>query len=222
MKLLITVFLALVAGAVCSEEITGPAHVIDGDSIRIADTEIRLHGIAAPEGKQMCKLDGQDWRCGHAATETLSFLLIGAPIRCTWTERDQYDRVLATCYRKDMNINAMMVGVGMALAYRQYSTIYVPQEESARSANRGLWEAEFIPPWRWRRGVRLAGYELPDIDCPVKGNVNRKGDRIYHVKGWRDHAKVRLKPEEGDKCFQSVLDAELADFRMPHYARREK
>ena len=102
MKLLIFVVLVLISAGGFSEEITGPAQVIDGDSIRIADIEIRLHGIDAPEAKQMCKVKGKDWRCGHAATETLSFLLIGAPIRCTWTERDQYDRALATCYRKDM------------------------------------------------------------------------------------------------------------------------
>jgi len=218
MRSLITVVLVLIAGAVCSEEITGPAQVIDGDSIRIADIKIRLHGIDAPEAKQMCRVKGKDWRCGHAATETLSFLLIGAPISCTWTERDQYDRALATCYRKDMNINEMMVRVGMALAYRRYSTVYVEQEDAAKAEGKGFWDAESVPPWDWRRGVRLAGNELSDTDCPVKGNVNRKGDRIYHVKGWRDHAKVRLKPEEGDKCFQTVMDAELAGFRKPHYA----
>jgi hypothetical protein len=114
----------------------------------------------------------------------------------------------------------MMVGVGMALAYRKYSDTYTEQENEARAANRGLWDSGFIPPWDWRRGVRLAGNELPDIDCPVKGNVNRKGDRIYHVKGGRDHAKVRLKAEEGDICFQTVLDAELAGFRKPHYVAK--
>ncbi len=92
------------------------------------------------------------------------------------------------------------------------------QENEARAAKRDLWDAEFIPPWDWRNGARLAGNELPDSDCTVKGNVNREGDQIYHVKGWRDHAKVRLKPQEGDKCFRSVLEAEIAGFRRPHYA----
>ena len=100
----------------------------------------------------------------------------------------------------------------MALAFRKYSDTYVIQEDEARVAGRGLWDAEFIPPWDWRNGVRLAGNELPDIDCLVKGKVNRKGRKIYHVKGWRDHAKVRLKQEEGDVCFQTVMDAEIARF----------
>ena len=94
--------------------------------------------------------------------------------------------------------------------------------KSAKAEGKGFWDAQFVPPWNWRRGVRLAGNELPDSDCPVKGNVNRKGDRIYHVKGWRDHAKVRLKLEEGDVCFQTVSEAELAGFRKPYYAVKDE
>ena len=45
------------------------------------------------------------------------------------------------------------------------------------------------------------------------GNLNRKGNKIYHVKGWRDHAKVRLKKEEGERCFRTVEKALLAGFR---------
>ncbi len=120
MKLLTIVALGLFSVGCFGEEITGNPHIIDGDSIRIADIEIRLHGIDAPEGKQMCKVNGEDWACGKAATETLSFLSVEAPFRCTWTQRDRYDRALGTCFRKDTNINIMMVGVGMALAYRKY------------------------------------------------------------------------------------------------------
>ena len=46
-------------------------------------------------------------------------------------------------------------------------------------------------------------------------------NRIYHVKGSRVHAQVRLKPEEGDVCFQNVVEAELAGFRTPRYATKE-
>ena len=218
------IFIALfLLHSICSaEEITGNPHIIDGDSIRIADVKIRLHGIDAPEGKQMCKVEGEDWACGKAAAETLSFLSIGTPFRCTWTKRDRYDRALATCYRKGTNINSMMVGVGMALAYRHYGDTYVAQEDEAKAAKRGLWRAQFIPPWDWRRGVRLSGNELLDSGCEIKGNVNRKGNKIYHVKGWRDHTNVRLKADEGDKCFQTVSEAESAGFRKPDYAGKQR
>ncbi len=107
----------------------------------------------------------------------------------------------------------MMVGVGMALAYRHYGDTYATQEDEAKAAKRGLWGSQFIPPWDWRRGVRLSGHDLSDSGCEIKGNVNRKGIKIYHVKGWRDHAKVKLKTEEGDQCFRSVFDAEMAGFK---------
>ncbi len=211
-------FLLLASAASHSDEVTGKVHVIDGDSIRIANTEIRLYGIDAPEGKQSCIQQGEDWACGETATEALRLIVGKAQIRCTWKELDRYGRALATCTREGHDIAEMMVDHGVALAYRNYTWKYALDEDEAKAKRMGLWAGLFVPPWDWRRGVRLEGNELPDIDCPVKGNVNSKGDRIYHVKGWRDHAKVRLKPEEGDICFESVFDAELSGFRRPKYA----
>ncbi len=45
------------------------------------------------------------------------------------------------------NVNARLVYEGLALAYRKYSKKYVPEENKARAAKRGLWAGEFIPPW---------------------------------------------------------------------------
>jgi len=33
---------------------------------------------------------------------------------------------------------------------------------------------------------------------------------------------MRLKPEEGDVCYQTVSEAELAGFRKPYYAVKNK
>ena len=48
-----------------------------------------------------------------------------------------------------------MVSQGLALAYRQYSLDYVGEEVDAQVARRGIWAAEFVKPWEWRRGKRL-------------------------------------------------------------------
>lgn len=215
----IALVLLLASAASHSDEITGKAHVIDGDSIRIADTEIRLYGIDAPEGKQSCLQQGEDWACGETATEALRLIIGNAEIHCTWQELDRYERALATCTREGHDIAEMMVDHGVAMAYRKYTWRYALDEDEAKAKRKGLWAGAFIPPWDWRRGVRLEGNELPDIDCPVKGNVNSKGDRIYHVKGWRDHAKVVLNRKQGDRCFHTVEDALTAGFRAPYYAR---
>jgi endonuclease YncB( thermonuclease family) len=38
------------------------------------------------------------------------------------------------------------VSQGWALAYRQYSTAYIDQEDAARTANLGIWRGTFTAP----------------------------------------------------------------------------
>ncbi len=59
-----------------------------------------------------------------------------------------------------------MVGNGLALAYRRYSVAYVPHEDAARLAKAGMWRGEFVPPWEWRRGKRLARPTISPAPAP--------------------------------------------------------
>jgi endonuclease YncB( thermonuclease family) len=56
-----------------SAELAGPAAILDGDTIRIGETRIRLVGIDAPETDQKC-LDrtGKLWLCGIAARDAMA------------------------------------------------------------------------------------------------------------------------------------------------------
>lgn len=78
-------------------------------------------------------------------------------VRCKGDERDRYGRLIAVCYVGDTNLNAWMVRNGWALAYRRYSTEYVPEEQQAKAEKAGIWRGRFVPPWDWRRGERLVG-----------------------------------------------------------------
>jgi endonuclease YncB( thermonuclease family) len=151
MNRFVCIMLMLVAAHPSAEEICGTAQVLDGDSLRIAEVEIRLHGIDAPEGRQTGLLDGREWACGRSATRALTEMLGRNRVLCTWTERDTYARALATCYKDGANINAILVANGLALAYTQYTDRYISEEALARSEGLGLWRSEFVAPWVWRR-----------------------------------------------------------------------
>jgi len=140
-----------------SGQLSGQATVTDGDSIRIGKTRIRLHGIDAPERRQTCIAEDQTWRCGDAATQALKDAIGGQPVSCTKRDTDRYGRVVAVCRVGAVNLNAWMVLQGWAVAYRRFSTDYVPDEDAARVAKRGMWRGEFVMPWEWRRRGRVLG-----------------------------------------------------------------
>ncbi len=135
------------------------ARIVDGDTVVLSGVKVRLHGIDAPESKQSCR-DARErrYRCGREATAAL-VRLAGDGIRCRMQRgSDRYGRKIGTCYAADgRNINAEMVRLGHALAYRKYSTAYVAQEREARTRRRGLHRGAFVEPWAWRRGQRLPG-----------------------------------------------------------------
>ena len=131
--------------------ITGQARVIDGDTIQISKERIRLHGIDAPEMKQTCTADGKEWTCGKEAFLALSKAIGSSWITCKGTERDKYKRLVAVCYLRNHDLNAMMVREGWALAYRRFSTDYVDEEAVAKEGKAGMWRGVFTPPWEWRR-----------------------------------------------------------------------
>jgi hypothetical protein len=61
--------------------------------------------------------------------------------------------------------------------------------------------------------VLLAPAEVPpDPACTIKGNVNRKGDRIFHVPGQRDYERINMKPIE-KRWFCSEEEALAAGWR---------
>lgn len=53
----------------------------------------------------------------------------------------------------------------------------------------------------------------PDPSCDIKGNVNSKGEKIYHTPDGQFYDRTDIKPEEGDLWFCSAAEAENAGFR---------
>lgn len=136
-----------------SDPIYGPVRVIDGDTLVVKQTwQIRLYGIDAPETDPTCQDAGQTVHCGLEARDALIQLIDGQSIACEQKDIDRYSRIVAVCrLDKGQDINAAMVREGWALAYREYATVFVPEENEAKAAKRGLWAETFIDPWDWRK-----------------------------------------------------------------------
>ena len=132
-------------------DVIGNARVVDGDTIHIGKTKVRLHGIDAPESKQTCRRDGEPWQCGEAATKALEDAIDGREVTCKGDKLDRYKRLLAICFVGNNNLNVMMTRNGWALAYRKYSSDFVDAEVAAEKDGAGLWRGEFEKPWDWRQ-----------------------------------------------------------------------
>lgn len=135
---------------------SGGYDVVDGDSLRRGDTEIRLYGIDAPEYRQICSDgNGRDYACGQEAVAALRALLRGQTVTCSSFETDRYGRAISSCKAGDLDLNGEMVRRGWAVAYTRHSAGYVSEEAEARAAKRGLWQGRFENPQDWRARHRV-------------------------------------------------------------------
>jgi endonuclease YncB( thermonuclease family) len=129
---------------------------IDGDSFRAGTTEIRLHGIDAPEYRQTChEHGGREHACGKLARDALSKLIRNKDVSCKVIDRDRYGRQVSVCRQGTLEINREMVRLGWAVAYRRHALNYVSAERDAKSARRGIWAWEFVMPEEYRRNGRM-------------------------------------------------------------------
>lgn len=132
--------------------IGGTALVLDGDTIDFNGLRVRLFGIDAFERDQICeRSDGSRYSCGQLAREALLMAIGGSPVTCVRRDVDQFGRMVAVCATRDVDLAAHLVEEGVALAYREFSTDYVDEEERARRAGRGVWDGRFQAPWDYRR-----------------------------------------------------------------------
>lgn len=211
--------------------VAGPARVIDGDTVDIGGTRIRIQGIDAPEHDDRCRdAAGRAWACGQWSTEVARAAFEGADLRCRDLGERTWGRVVAQCFLGEEDFAAIMLRKGAARACPRFanqhahSRGYMALERQAKAAGAGIF-AGTPPP--------LAGFceerraSAPDRtperpaelvqasggDCRIKGNINASGERIYHVPGQRFYDVTRIDTSRGQRWFCSEAEAQAAGWR---------
>ena len=198
-------------------DLAGVARVSDGDTLVIGDAHVRLFGIDAPEKAQTCvDARGRDWACGAAARARLTALVAGQRVHCAPMDRDRYDRTVARCRAGGRDLGGVMVAEGLAWAYTRYSVAYVETEALARADRRGLWQGEAQVAWSYRARAFVpasGGDDAADRECRIKGNINARGERIYHTPDSRWYARVHVNEAKGQRWFCDETEARAAGWR---------
>ena len=187
--------------------------ISDGDTFTLLTVEnqqvkIRLAQIDAPES-------GQPY--GKRSKQALSGLIYGEDVWVQVETTDRYGRTVGTPLIGNLDVCEEMVRMGAAWAYREYlgDQGLLTLEANAKAEKRGLWdlpEAQNTPPWEWRR----SGAANPSGSCQIKGNINNKGDRIYHVPGSRSYGATRINEAKGERWFCNEAEARAAGWRAPY------
>jgi endonuclease YncB( thermonuclease family) len=207
--------LILLAVAANADTINGKViRVADGDTVTLltedkAQISIRLAKIDAPES-------GQPY--GNRSKQALSNLAFGKQVQVQVQTKDRYGRTVGRPYVSNLDVCEEMVRIGAAWVYRDFviDQSLFDIENQARDAKRGIWslsEAQQVEPWNWRRGLESGG-DTPD-GCVIKGNISRKGVKIYHAPGMSSYGATRIGESKGERWFCSADEAVAAGWRPP-------
>ncbi|MGY3582217.1 endonuclease YncB(thermonuclease family) [Bradyrhizobium sp. USDA 4341] len=129
--------------------IEGTARVIDGDTFMVDQQMVTLYGADAPEMDQLCHSQVTSWRCGARAKEELAKLVEGRLVSCVG-QRQAGDAIAAQCSVPTGDVAEQMVRSGFAVVPWELVKTYLPAQEMAKGAGRGVWAGEFEWPWEFR------------------------------------------------------------------------
>jgi len=144
------------------QTISGHAKFADADSGKIDGVRFRMQGYDAPEWDQICHRGEplRPYRCGLEATAALRAFIADRPLDCDPVVQegggttDRYGRALLRCRVGGQDIGAWLVERGYVVAFLRYSEEYLPHQQRAQTARRGLWNGVFMEPQHWRLSKR--------------------------------------------------------------------
>jgi micrococcal nuclease len=211
-----------------SEKYYQVLRIVDGDTIDIAidgkRERVRLIGINTPESVDPRK----SVECfGLEASMRASKLLEGRKIIFepdgSQDTRDKYGRLLGYIKRDDglfYNLEIIRDGYAYEYTYQsayKYQDEFKEAEKFARENKRGLWadgacggkDIKNVPGIG--DGASTSGGKNPN--CTIKGNINSKKEKIYHLRGCDSYDKTVIDEKTGERWFCSEEEAKSAGWR---------
>ena len=194
--------------------------VIDGDTIRILydgeETTVRYLLVDTPETNHP-RFGEQP--LGPEATEANRQLIQSGDVSIEFDvgERfDDYGRLLAYLYVDGESIQEQLLEKGYArVAYvfppnTRYLDEFEQAEQLAKDSRLGIWEFENYATDRGFDSKAVdeseSGSSVRESDeCDIKGNINRSGDKIYHLPGSPSYEQTN--PEEWFCTEQEARDS---------------
>lgn len=112
--------------------------VVDGETLLLNDTVIRLDGVSAPPRGQACTAATGAADCGAQSAAALAGLLRDRDVLCRFTGRDKEGFPRAICEAGGRELNRDLVRAGWARARADVPGL-AADEAQARAAGLGLW-----------------------------------------------------------------------------------
>lgn len=188
--------------------------VIDGDTIRVRDIQndeiftVRYLGIDTPE------LDGPDYEScfSSQAEEKNEDLILDQKLILEFDidRYDQFGRTLAYVYTSDESgeketfVNLELLEKGYARFYLdKQNTLY--QDELVQAAIGA--QEDFSGLWG------SCGEAQFDGQCVIKGNINRLGQKYYHLPGDKYYSQTEINLLKEDEWLCTIEEAEAKNFQ---------
>ncbi len=112
--------------------------VVDGETLLLNDTVIRLDGVSAPHRGQACSAAEGAGDCGSQSAKALAAMLRDREVLCRFNGRDHEGFPRAVCDAGGQELNRAMVRSGWARARADMPGL-LAEEAQARASGLGLW-----------------------------------------------------------------------------------
>jgi len=192
----------------------GVEEVIDGDTIRVRDLQtdeifrVRYLGIDTPE------LDGPGYEScfSSQAKEKNEDLVLDQKLILEF-DIDRYDRfgrTLAYVYTSDI-LGEKETFVNLELLEEGYARFYLDKQNTLRQTE--LVQAALAAQEGFSGLWGSCGEAQFNEECVIKGNIDRLGQKYYHLPGDKYYSQTEINLLKEDQWLCTIEEAEAKNFQ---------